>query len=848
MRVFLSVAVTAAGLMLAAGTSTAASIELVTIPTFAAPLEANGASSAALAVTPDGRHALFTSDASNLLTGDTNRQADLFLHDAQTDTVERVNVGLSGVEADGATLARGALSADGRYAFFGSNARNLVAGVDAGSWQIYLRDRATGTTELVSRDASGLPLGGWPQFVDASADARYVLLTTELALAGNDLNGRYDLYRLDRQTGEYLLVTVNTSGFAAAASTTTGRLSADGRSVAFISGSSDFVSGDTNNYFDVFLRDLDSATTLLASRTTAGQFHPQASYFFPRGRALSDDGRYLTFNTRAALDAVDTNNAIDGYVFDRAVQTIRRLTLDANGAQIPGSESASIGSIASDGSHVAFQSQGVVLPGQSFSNARSYRVPLASNTPQQILLQPPSWGDEVSDCHLDGDGSTAYCRFESSAIYDWYHTIFGNLYRADLAQSTVRRVSRPLDTPMAAADHDSGLWDASDASADGRYVVFSSLASNFVVGDTNARFDLFLRDRVLGTTLRVNRLPGGGQADCGAGESRVSDDGRFVVFENCAALAAGATGARRQVFRYDRVADVMQLVSRDVQGVEANADVILADVSDDGHVVAFYTKATNLLSIAPNPLGDYFVSDLVAGTLTLVSRRAGGQPVGSPGGLRLSGDGRHVLFGHAASDLVDGDTNGVVDLFVFDRETAQIERVSLDAAGNPLTADSVPLGISRDGREILFSTAQALVPGVVGGLYVRDRGAGGIELVSRAASGKPMENPGTYAELSADGTRVAFRCYCPDSGLIDPEASFVDQLYLYDRRSANLSLVTPADISQYVASHRFAGDDHLVFATRAGNLVTNDANNHFSDVFIASGVGDVLFADGLEAP
>lgn len=833
--------------MLAAGTVAAASIELVTVPTFAAPLEANGESGVALAVTSDGRHALFASDASNLLPGDTNRQTDLFLYDAQTDTVERVNVGASGVEADGATLARGALSADGRYAFFGSNARNLVAGVDAGSWQIYLRDRATATTELVSRDANGEPLGGWPQFVDASADARYVLLTTELALAGNDVNDRYDLYRLDRQTGEYLLVTVNTSGVSAAASTTTGRLSADGRSVAFISGSGDFVSGDTNAYFDVFLRDLDAASTLLASRTTTGQFHPQTSYFFPRGRALSDDGRYLAFNTRAVLDAADTNNAYDGYVFDRAAQTIRRLTLDASGAQIAGSESAFIGSIASDGSHVAFQSQGVVLPGQSFSNARSYRVPLASNTPQQILLQPPSWGDEVSDCHLDGDGSTAYCRFESSAIYDWYHTIFGNLYRADLEQSTVRRVSRPLAAPMAAADHDSGLWNASDASADGRYVVFTSLASNFVAGDTNARFDLFLRDRLLGTTIRVNRLPGGDQANCGAGESRVSDDGRFVVFENCAALAAGATGSRRQVFRYDRVADVMQHVSRNAQGIEANADVNLADVSDDGHVVAFYTKATNLLSVTPNPLGDYFVSDLIAGTLTLVSRRAGGQPVGSPSGARLSGDGRHVLFGHTASDLVDGDTNGVADLFVFDRQTAQIECVSLDAAGNPLAVDSAPLGISRDGREILFHTTQSLVAGVTGGFYVRDRSGGDIELVSRTASGQPVENPGTSAELSADGTRVAFRCNCPDSGLIDPEASFVDQLYLYDRRSAHLSLVTPAGINQHIASHRFAGADHLVFATRAGNLVNDDGNNHFSDVFIARGVGDVLFADGLEA-
>lgn len=822
----------------------AAPIDIVNVTDIAVSQDANGSSATALDVSQDGRYALFSSDASNLIPGDTNRRPDLFLYDADADTLERVSLRADGGQLDAAYVSGGALRDDVRTVIFSTNGDGVVAGVSGAGWQIYERDRVAGTTTLLSRTAGGQPLAGPLNFNGASADGRYVLLATGLPLDPTDTNGRYDLYRLDRQTGTYLLVTQALAPGGGNRDTTTGRISADGGTVAFIATSSNLVANDTNSATDLFVRDLATATTLLASRTSGGQFAPQSSHMLPRGRALSADGRHFVFSTSAALDPLDTNGYTDGYLFDRTTQSIRRVTLTSSGAQIADADSE-IGSINADGSHFAFASQGSVLPDQTYFFGRSYRVPLTSNTPTQIEMRPFSWGDEVADCHLSADAAAVYCSFSSNALSDTEHNAFANLYRATFLPAAVRRISRPLPAPVAAANNDSGnFWPAS-ANADARFVAFDSLASNLVVGDFNNRRDLFLRDRLLGTTTRINRMPDGSEGSCSVGASRVSADGRYIAFESCDDLVPGTTWGQQQVFRHDRLTGETQLVSSNAQGDVANQRVALLGLSDDGNIAALSTRAGNLLAppLPPNDYSDYFLKDMAAGTVQLASRRAGGATDGTPAGAHLSGDGRRLLFGHGASDLVDGDTNGVNDAFVFDRVMQQIERVSLDAAGAQLSDSSVALGISRDGREILFYT-DALLAGSRG-IYVRDRVDGGIELVSRNNDGVPLNFPGTYADLSPDGNLVALRCLCENSGYVVPEADYVDLLYVYDRRSAHLSLITPANANRYIESHRFAGNDAVLFASRASDVVANDGNNHFRDVFLARAVGDVLFANGF---
>lgn len=831
-------------LLLAAGPAAAISIDSASVTNLSVAQESNGHTGAALAVSHNGRYAVFVSYANNLIAVDTNHRADLFLYDAQGDSVERVSLRDSGEASMGGSIDNAAVTDDGRYVFFSSTARDLVAGVDQGTAQIYVRDRVAGTTQLVSQDGNGAPLDDAIVFNGISADGRYVLLASVLPLLPADTNDLHDLYRLDRSNGTYALVSAGIGGVPANRFSTTGKLSADGHHVAFNSSAVNLVAGDTPGTNDLFLRDVDAGTTLLASRTTAGSFF--SGYRQPMlatGASLSVDGRYVVFNTAAALDPLDTNGRNDGYLFDRDTLSVRRITLASTGGQI--ADEAMVNSISADGSVVTFTSPGAVLPGQSAGISRSYRRALAQVEPQPIVLRPPGQVDAVSACHLAGDASVAYCQFQSGSAHDLFHNSFVNLYLAAFPQTDVRRVSRPLDTPSAVANHDSGFFSVS-ASADGRYVVFDSVATNLVVGDLNGRRDVFLRDRVAGTTERINRLPGGGESPCGATRSQISADGRYIVFESCAHLVPGIVdNGYQQILRYDRASGVIAVVSRNAQGAIGNNISILRDISSDGGVVGYVSLATNLLAVPGNPYGDSYVSDLNAGTVEAVSRRADGQSAGAGLDLQLSATGRYAVFSHTLR-LVPADTNDVEDVYVFDRLTAQTERVNLDAAGNQLEErGSTAAGISADGRLVLFGSYGA-VPGAGGsGFYVRDRVSGALDLVSVDSDGEPLGYYGGDASMSDDGALVAQRCLCDgDDGT--GSLNYNAQPYVFDRRSRHLQRITPTGADNPADQLKLIGNgDYLVFNSSAGNLVAGEGNNHFLDAFIASNFGDVLFADGL---
>ncbi len=204
------------------------------------------------------------------------------------------------------------------------------------------------------------------------------------------------------------------------------------------------------------------------------------------------------------------------------------------------------------------------------------------------------------------------------------------------------------------------------------------------------------------------------------------------------------------------------LVSRTALGGEGDNSSYLSGISDDGNVIAFLSVATNLMPVTYNPRGEVYLADMAASSLTLATRRAGVAPNGGPDPwwlVRLSGDGRVLAFGHSAPDLVDGDTNGEVDVFVFDRTLAQIERVSLDGSGQQLSSYSTLEGLSRDGRQILFS-AYGVTPNA-GGHYVRDRVSGTVDQVNVDNGGNSLPTYDFNIALSDDGHLGGVRlCVC----------------------------------------------------------------------------------------
>ena len=264
-------------------------------------------------------------------------------------------------------------------------------------------------------------------------------------------------------------------------------------------------------------------------------------------------------------------------------------------------------------------------------------------------------------------------------------------------------------------------------SADGRFVAFQSFASDLVAGDTNGASDVFVRDVQLGTTERVSVGAGGLQAnDFSAGPS-ISGDGRFVAFYSAASnLVAGDTNARYDVFVRDRVTATTLRASVGPGGVEPLDHCFDCALSADGRFVAFRSPATNLIASDTNPLEDVFVRDLAAGVTEIVDvDDAGLQSTGFARMPSISADGRFVTFLSSASGLVLGDTNGLSDIFVRDRLTSTTVRASVSSTNAQGDNGCDTSSITPDGRYVLFSTlASNLGPWDTNArwdVYLRDR-------------------------------------------------------------------------------------------------------------------------------
>ena len=241
-------------------------------------------------------------------------------------------------------------------------------------------------------------------------------------------------------------------------------------------------------------------------------------------------------------------------------------------------------------------------------------------------------------------------------------------------------------------------WPA--ISGDGRYVAFCSWAW-LVPEDSNNVSDVFVRDRVAGTTTRVSVDSAGNEGDQMCDSTAITPDGRYVAFWSHATnLVAGDTNGFWDVFRHDRTTGTTTRVSVDSAGNQMDTEDIRTwihpAISSDGRYVAFGAEAANLVTGDTNGVADIFVRDVVAGTTERVSiDGAGAQGDGASEYPAISADGRYVAFSSSASNLVAGDTNGAPDIFVHDRTTGSTTRVSVDSAGNQQELELQPVDFGR---------------------------------------------------------------------------------------------------------------------------------------------------------
>jgi len=385
-------------------------------------------------------------------------------------------------------------------------------------------------------------------------------------------------------------------------------ISANGRFMAFNTKATNLVKGDTNDANDVFVADRKKGTVERVSVRSNGK---QTKTGFNTDCAISHGGRYVAFASSAKeLVGGDTNNKMDVFVHDRNSGKTKRVSLHSNGAE--GNETSRNPAISKDGRFVAFTSEATSL--------------------------------------VDGD---------SNGTQD--------VFLRDRKSKTTRRIS-----VATGGDQANGKSYAPRMSADGRFIVYRSEASNLVSGDTNAAADIFLHDCKTETTTRVSVSSMGFQATGGSSVlPDISADGNRVTFNSTATnLVGGDVNGLDDVFLHDREAGTTARISVKTGGAEANGGSTFADISPDGRFVAFMSTATNLVpGTDDNADWDVFLHDSLTSNTTRISQSADGvlgdDFAGHPSVAKMA---KFVAFEADATNLAKGaDTNAAADIFIMRR-------------------------------------------------------------------------------------------------------------------------------------------------------------------------------------
>jgi hypothetical protein len=387
-------------------------------------------------------------------------------------------------------------------------------------------------------------------------------------------------------------------------------------------------------------------------------------------------------------------------------------------------------------------------------------------------------------------------------------------------------------------------------SADGNLVAFQSSANDLVPGDTNFSADIFVRDRLLGVTTRVSLSSSGGQGNHHSKEPAISADGRYVLFNSRASnLVSGDSNGFEDIFLHDRNTGATTRISVDPAGQEVFGSSYYCELTPDGVHACFTSPAATLVAGDTNAMEDVFVRNLVTGTTTRVSISTGGAQgdLNSREGA-MSDDGQTVTFQSHATTLVAGDTNGSADVFVHEIASGQTTRVSVSSGGTQGSSYSTVPSISAGARYVAFqSRASNLVASdtnAVDDVFLHDRQTRATTMVSVDSSGVQGDYYSYRPALTADGRCVAFGSWA--GNLVAGDTNGDIDVFVHDtltqstqRVSVDSSGLESNGHSQYAA---ITADGSVVaFESGATNLVAGDTNG-WSDVFVHEYAGPMATA------
>lgn len=698
------------------------------------------------------------------------------------------------------------VSPDGRYVLFASTANNLLLNSNHNpiatgllpAFNVYLRDRTNGTTSLVSINLAGDGGGsGDSSPVALSGDGRYALFESGAGnLTAGATNGLAQVFVRDLQSEATLLVSVDTNGAAANAACRGSTMTPDGRFVAFVSAANNLVAGDTNGIPDVFVRDLQTGMTTLAS-IGAKATNASAIFIGSEAPSISDDGRFVAFFSIATNLVPGVPNGGEVYVSDTVAQT----TAWVSGGARPLIGTSNVISfnqaISANGEYIAFETATNVPMGSTNNgmilryNEKSGLIDLVARNAYVQNANP----DEIRSLAISYDGRfiafVANTNSRSTCVLLW-----------DGQTGTSVLVSGDLNGQV--PTNSICEWPSIDPT--GRFVAFLSNGTNLVANPLAGGYHLYVRDTQSGTTLLADAVTNGDGAPITfVAEPHLGAGGAVVAFESPdALLVPNDSNHAFDVFLRDLTSGTTELVSVREPTLGSATPLGLSSLTafsatPDGRFVAFTSTADDVAAGHTSGMRDVFVRDLLMETNVLASIGTNGSGAdGVSSEPAISGDGRYVVFTSAADNLVAGDTNQVQDVFVRDLQAGTTALVSINnsgtGSGNGL---SYAPALSMDGRFVLFrSRATNLSPNAIPSgyenVFLRDLQAGVTYAISMH---------GGTASMTPSGRWVAFT-----------DAFFLGKIYIWDSLAAAVvqTNAVPSVVGQLVLSPQ--GDRIAFFA------------------------------------
>jgi Tol biopolymer transport system component len=852
---------------------------------------ADGTSLADQDVTPtgistNGQFALFETTADNVTPGANSGVSTVYLRDVINGTTTLVSANTNDLQANDDSYDS-VMTPDGRWVAFTSDASDVVPGDTNGIPDVFVCNVPAGTTVLASPGAMAATAWGDNRSDDAAitSDGHYVAFysfATNL-VPGQTLPG--DVFRRDLVAGittwassqarnQYQAVTGSSKAVACDPC-----ISDDGNYLAFlVSSNESYLSANAGVVLRYDCR--QGETDVIGTNANV----PGTTFEGIENLAMTPDGRFVVYLANIGKPT-GTNTAV--YSWDAASNTNTLVSADFNNA-VPAAEQCYSLRVSTNGQYVAFQSTGILTTNAIGTDWHVYRRDLAGA--RTMLVDVDTNGTDSDDSSsldvcLSADGR--WVIFDST-LASLTTNDFNNAYDVfarDVDAGVTGLVSARSPSMPSLTGAGLSTITAEPLSQDGHYLAFYSSAPHLVAGDMGAPPAIFVRDLYHGTTVLASVGMNGGGAQAASYNPAISGNGRFVAFTSSATnLAAAGANFMANIFVRDLQADTNSLESVNVTGTGGgNGNSDSASISYDGRFVLFQSAANNLATASYSSGSvNFFLRDRQAGVTKALTTTGGAAAAMTP-------DGHYVVY---ASTVTSGSAKVYVwdsllaRRVITNTATAPIQSVAISPDGNRLayvtSANSQALYVfdhaantnwialsqfidseaglrfSADGT-FLVVAAKPIRAGT-NQVYLCNLPARTTTLVSHAAgSSAGADGSSDSPDISADGRYVVYRSAADN--IVPGDTNGVPDVFLYDATTSSNVILSASIYGAVTGNDRsespfFSGDGHsLVFTSWASDLVAVDFNQA-SDVFgysllyaqVNAGAGGVLTVDWPAGP